>query len=145
LGCKYSQALDAFFVDEKGERKPITMGCYGLGISRLMGTVVEVMNDKNGIIWPKEIGEDLLLRCLLSPINQYNTGETGNKEMWKYLHLVNPKITKSTRDVSNSGSDDLEEARRIVRGHEDFDDEEVEEDEDESKVNIVAFTFGVDK
>ncbi len=55
LGCKYSKALDAFFTDEKGARQPIVMGCYGLGVSRLMGTVVEAMNDKNGIIWPDEI------------------------------------------------------------------------------------------
>ncbi len=55
LGCKYSKALDAFFTDEKGASHPIVMGCYGLGISRLMGTVVEVMNDQGGIIWPDEI------------------------------------------------------------------------------------------
>lgn len=54
LGCRYSKALGALFADRKGKRKPIIMGCYGIGISRLMGAVVEVHHDKQGIIWPKE-------------------------------------------------------------------------------------------
>ena len=55
LGCKYSEALGAFFTDSKGNKKPIVMGCYGLGVSRLMGTVVEALHDEKGIIWPAEI------------------------------------------------------------------------------------------
>lgn len=54
LGCKYSKALGALFTDKKSQRKPIIMGCYGIGISRLMGAVVELYHDKKGIIWPKE-------------------------------------------------------------------------------------------
>lgn len=50
LGTKYSEALDA-----KVNGKPVLMGCYGIGLSRLMGTVVELFNDDKGIIWPKEI------------------------------------------------------------------------------------------
>jgi len=55
LGTKYSEAMGAFFQDKDGKKKPIIMGCYGIGTSRLMGAVVEVFHDKNGIIWPKEI------------------------------------------------------------------------------------------
>ncbi|MFC1663587.1 aminoacyl--tRNA ligase-related protein [Patescibacteria group bacterium] len=55
LGTKYSQKMKAFFADKDGRRKPIVMGCYGLGPSRIMGAVVEVHHDKKGIIWPKEI------------------------------------------------------------------------------------------
>ncbi len=55
LGCKYSEALGAFFTDSKGNKKPIIMGCYGLGVSRLMGSVVEALHDKQGIIWPSEV------------------------------------------------------------------------------------------
>jgi len=55
LGTKYSKDLEAYFVDKNGERKPIVMGCYGLGPSRVMGTIVEVHHDEKGIIWPKEV------------------------------------------------------------------------------------------
>jgi len=55
LGHKYSEPIGLTFKDEKGESKPVFMGSYGIGISRLMGTVVEVLSDDNGIIWPKEI------------------------------------------------------------------------------------------
>lgn len=55
LGTKYSEAMGAFFQDKDGQKKPIVMGCYGLGISRLIGALVEVFHDKKGIIWPEEI------------------------------------------------------------------------------------------
>jgi len=54
LGTKYSQSMNAFFSDKDGKKKPIIMGCYGIGISRVMGAIVEIHNDENGIIWPKE-------------------------------------------------------------------------------------------
>ncbi|MDE2027775.1 MAG: proline--tRNA ligase, partial [Candidatus Omnitrophica bacterium] len=55
LGTKYSQSLGATFLDENGQTKPIIMGCYGIGVSRLIAAVIEVNNDAEGIIWPKEI------------------------------------------------------------------------------------------
>lgn len=55
LGTKYSQAMNAFFMDRDGERKLIIMGCYGIGPSRTMGTIVEVYHDEKGIIWPEEV------------------------------------------------------------------------------------------
>jgi len=55
LGIKYSQAMQANFSDAKGELKPVVMGCYGIGVSRLISAIIEQNNDVNGIIWPKEI------------------------------------------------------------------------------------------
>lgn len=55
LGQKYSKAFDVTFVDADGQKKYPIMGCYGIGISRTMGTLVEKFNDEKGIIWPKEI------------------------------------------------------------------------------------------
>jgi len=55
LGTKYSEAFDFYFQDKKGQKKPVIMGCYGIGIGRLMATVVEINHDEKGIIWPKEI------------------------------------------------------------------------------------------
>ena len=55
LGTKYSEAMKAFFTDKDGKRKPIIMGCYGIGISRVMGAVVEIHHDQKGIIWPSQV------------------------------------------------------------------------------------------
>jgi len=51
LGTKYSNAMNALFTDKTGERKPIVMGSYGIGIERIMASVVEVNSDDNGIVW----------------------------------------------------------------------------------------------
>jgi len=55
LGTKFSEAMGANFLDKNGQKKPIVMGCYGIGISRIMGAVAEVNHDERGIIWPEEI------------------------------------------------------------------------------------------
>lgn len=55
LKDKFSQSFDFFVKDETGEKKLILMGCYGIGLSRLIGTIVEVHHDEKGIIWPKKV------------------------------------------------------------------------------------------
>jgi prolyl-tRNA synthetase len=55
LGTKYSTPFDLKFRDKDGTEKPVIMGCYGIGLSRVMGAIVEVNYDQRGIIWPKEI------------------------------------------------------------------------------------------
>jgi prolyl-tRNA synthetase len=55
LKTKFSEAFKFKFTDKDGQQKPVIMGCYGIGPSRLMGTLVEINNDANGIMWPKEI------------------------------------------------------------------------------------------
>jgi prolyl-tRNA synthetase len=55
LGDDYSKKMSALFVDKDGKSKPILMGCYGIGLGRLMATIVEVNHDEKGIIWPKEV------------------------------------------------------------------------------------------
>ena len=55
LGTKYSQSFQADFLDEAGRPQPIIMGCYGIGISRLLSAIVEQHNDEKGMIWPLEV------------------------------------------------------------------------------------------
>ena len=55
LGTKYSEPLQATFVDEDGGAKPFLMGCYGIGISRIVAAVVEQHHDDGGIVWPKSV------------------------------------------------------------------------------------------
>jgi prolyl-tRNA synthetase len=55
LGTKFSEALGLSYTNEQGEKVPVFMGSYGIGPTRLMGTLVEVMADEKGIVWPKEV------------------------------------------------------------------------------------------
>ncbi len=52
LGTKYSEKLNAYFLDADGKSKPCVMGCYGIGVTRTLQAVIEQSNDKDGIIWP---------------------------------------------------------------------------------------------
>ncbi len=55
LKTKFSEPFGLKFLDKDNQKKMVMMGCYGIGLSRLMGTAVEVFHDEKGIIWPKEI------------------------------------------------------------------------------------------
>ena len=55
LGTKYSEKLNAMFLDETGVRKPSVMGCYGIGVTRTLQAVIEQSNDKDGIVWPLNV------------------------------------------------------------------------------------------
>ncbi len=55
LESKYTDALDLFYYDEKGEKQSIVMGCYGIGVSRLMGVIAELFADEKGLVWPENI------------------------------------------------------------------------------------------
>lgn len=72
LGTKYSIAFEAHYLDEKGESKPMIMGCYGIGVSRLIAAIIEQCHDKDGIQWPKSVAPYLV--CI-SPVN-YAHAET---------------------------------------------------------------------
>jgi prolyl-tRNA synthetase len=55
LGTKYSEKLNATFLDEAGARKPAVMGCYGIGVTRTLQAIIEQGNDKDGVIWPLSV------------------------------------------------------------------------------------------
>lgn len=55
LGTRFSEALGLFYTDEKGDKKPVVMGSYGIGPGRVIGTIVELSHDERGIIWPENI------------------------------------------------------------------------------------------
>ncbi len=52
---KYSEKLGSYFLDEKGQRLPCVMGCYGIGVTRTLQAIIEQSNDKDGIIWPLSV------------------------------------------------------------------------------------------
>lgn len=55
LGTKFSDAFELQYVDDKGEKRPVIMGSYGIGPGRVMGTVAEVLSDDKGLVWPAAI------------------------------------------------------------------------------------------
>ena len=67
LGAFLSSKLDAFFTDAGGARHPVVMGCYGIGIGRLMAAIVELNHDNKGIIWPTSVAPYLVYLCPLYP------------------------------------------------------------------------------
>ncbi len=63
LGTRYSQALGATYLDESGKAQPMVMGCYGIGISRILGAAIEQNFDARGIIWPEAMAPFEVVIC----------------------------------------------------------------------------------
>lgn len=63
LGTKYSAAMHANFLDETGKPQPLIMGCYGIGVTRILGAAIEQNHDERGIIWPDALAPFVLVIC----------------------------------------------------------------------------------
>ena len=70
LGTKYSSAMKASVLDENGKSVTMIMGCYGLGVSRIVSAAIEQNNDSKGIIWPKQMAPFF---CAIVPINMHKS------------------------------------------------------------------------
>ncbi len=105
LGTGKSEALGLFYTDQKGEKIPVFMGSYGIGLGRLMGTVVEALADDKGIIWPESIAPFAVHLLLLGE------GEGVAKEAQKVYE-----------SLSNSGIEVLFDDRTEVSAGEKFAD-----------------------
>ncbi len=66
LGTKYSTSLEAMFVDEHEQRHPMIMGCYGIGINRIIAGLAETCHDEKGLIWPMTVAPYEVLMCPLN-------------------------------------------------------------------------------
>ena len=70
LGTKYSDALNATFLDDKGSAIPLIMGCYGIGVNRIVAAAVEAGHDANGIVWPLSLAP---YEVVLVPLQTQNS------------------------------------------------------------------------
>lgn len=70
LGTKYSEAMNATILNEQGKEQAMTMGCYGIGVSRIVAAAIEQNHDENGIIWPAAIAP---FQIALVPINMHKS------------------------------------------------------------------------
>lgn len=115
LGTKYSEAFGLNFKNEEGKEEPVNMGSYGIGISRLMGTIVEVLSDDKGIVWPREVAP-YTVHLLKLGDNEYAD------ELYKKLIDSGVEVLYDDRDV-NAGekfalSDLLGLPYRVIVGRE---------------------------
>ena len=83
LGDKYSKALNATVLDENGKQQVIKMGCYGIGVSRLMSAIIEQKHDDFGIIWPKSVAPYIanVIIANIKDETQVNVAETIYSEL----------------------------------------------------------------
>ena len=77
LGTKYSKKLGAKFLDENGAEQPCIMGCYGIGINRILASAIEISSDADGIIWPISIAP---FEVLITSVNQDDERVAGVAE-----------------------------------------------------------------
>jgi len=97
LGTKYSTKLGAKFLDETGTEKPCLMGCYGIGINRIMASAIELGNDENGIIWPISIAP---FEVIITSVNQEDTNVAQTAEkIYKQLLDKGIDVLLDDRDV----------------------------------------------
>ncbi|MDA0273008.1 MAG: proline--tRNA ligase [Proteobacteria bacterium] len=85
LGDKYSKAMNATVLDESGKAVVMQMGCYGMGVTRLVGAIIEQNHDERGIIWPESIAP---FRVIVIPINAHKSEQVRNTAESLYTELT---------------------------------------------------------
>ncbi|MEF8847132.1 MAG: proline--tRNA ligase [Candidatus Paceibacterota bacterium] len=97
LGDKYSSEMGATFTDKNGEEEPLLMGCYGIGVGRLMATIVEVSHDDKGIIWPMRVAP---FQVHLLQLGDDKKVEKTAKKVTKSLQEAGIEVLYDDRDKS---------------------------------------------
>lgn len=94
LGTKYSEAMRAYYTEEKGESRPLVMGCYGIGVGRLLATVAETHHDERGLKWPNTISP------LAAHILPLQGSAQKDAEDFVAEHLAGLDVLFDDRDIS---------------------------------------------
>lgn len=98
LGTKYSAPFGLKYKDETGKEKEVVMGCYGIGLSRVMGTIVEISNDEKGIVWPESVAP---FKAHL--INLSDKKKVTSDKLYKTLHDANIEVLYDDRENISAG------------------------------------------
>ena len=96
LSTRFSEPLGLMFIDEKGKKQPVFMGSYGIGLGRLMGTVVEVLADEKGLVWPASISP---MRVHLLALGSDEKTKNLAQEIYKTLEAEGIDVLFDDRDV----------------------------------------------
>lgn len=103
LKTKYSEPFNLSYSDEKGESRPVIMGCYGIGVSRLMGVIAELFHDEKGLMWPSAVAPYQVHLLALPTSDEKETGAifTRANEVYTTLHKAGISVLFDDRkDVS---------------------------------------------
>ncbi len=98
LGKKYTQDFELSYTNQEGERKHPIMGCYGWGTTRTMGVIVEKFNDKQGIVWPKEISP------FDAQLININLDDQKAEKIYNHLQEKGVEVLWDDRDTESAGS-----------------------------------------
>ena len=96
LGTKYSDALGAEFLDDKGGKHPIIMGCYGIGVGRILIAAVEALHDERGICWPAAIAP---FSCVITPIRYDAEMKAAADKLYAELNAAGIDTLLDDRDA----------------------------------------------
>ncbi|MDP2864126.1 MAG: aminoacyl--tRNA ligase-related protein [bacterium] len=105
LKDKFSRAFNFNFRDENGKEKPVLMGCYGIGLGRLMGAIVEIYHDEKGIIWPSQIAPfNCHLLVLGSSKKKFERQiEKVSEKLYQDLQKAGPEVLYDDRKDKSAG------------------------------------------
>jgi len=97
LGTKFSAPFEVNYLDEKGEKKDVIMGCYGIGPSRVLGTIIEVHHDEKGMIWPEAVAP---FRVHLLSLGESENVKNKAEEIYQDLTAKNIEVLFDDREES---------------------------------------------
>ncbi len=100
LGTKYSESMGANFTNKSGSSHPIIMGCYGIGLPRLLSVIVEVNHDQEGIIWPKSVAP---FNVHLVALKNSNQVKKVSEKIYKDLQKNNIEVLYDDREEKTAG------------------------------------------
>lgn len=140
LGTKYTKELGLDFIDENGEKQEIVMGCYGIGVSRMMGLLAEHFSDKKGLVWPEEVAP---ARVYLINIGNNDEVLKVGDSVYEMLNKNGIKVIYDDRDLRPgekfADADLLGIPFRVVVSDKLLDDNKVElKSRKEESVSIVS-------
>jgi len=116
LGSKYSQAMNATVLDENGKTNVMTMGCYGIGVSRIVAACIEQNHDSRGIIWPDNIAP---FQIVIIPMNAHKSAAVleRSEELWQQLQQAGYDVLLDDRDKKTSAGVKFNDAELIGIPH----------------------------
>ncbi len=96
LGTRFSEPLGLNFVDENGESKPVVMGCYGIGPARVMGTIVELLSDEKGMVWPEAVAP---FKVHLVAVGNSEEVKNASDKLYEKINSMGVEVLYDDRDL----------------------------------------------
>ncbi|HTW97068.1 MAG TPA: aminoacyl--tRNA ligase-related protein [Candidatus Methylomirabilis sp.] len=103
LANRFSAPFKLQYLDQAGEKNDVVMGCYGLGLTRLMGTVVEISHDERGIIWPEEIAPFKVHLLLLGGKESWAENKSRAEKLYEKLQAEGVEVLYDDRADMGAG------------------------------------------